>query len=80
MSTGLCNVVEVVSMSANPLVRMVAATTWGPSGLLGLFVMTAGPNGAAMSLVFYLIGLAISYVMGFVITWFGIKDEAVAEA
>ena len=29
------------------MLMQVAATTWGPSGLLGIFVMTAGPNGAA---------------------------------
>lgn len=62
------------------MLMQVAATTWGPSGLLGMFVMTAGPNGAAVSLGCYLVGLVISYVMGFVITWFGIKDKAVAEA
>ena len=62
------------------MLMQVAATTWGPSGLLGIFVMTAGPNGAAMSIVFYLIGLVISYIMGFVLTWFGIKDEEVAAA
>lgn len=58
----------------------VAATTWGPSGLLGVFVMTDGPNGAEMSVIYYLIGFVISVVMGFVFTWFGIKKETVAEA
>lgn len=58
----------------------VASTTWGPSGLLGLFVMTAGPNGAAMSLLYFAIGLVISYIMGFVITNAAIKPEEVANA
>lgn len=62
------------------MLMQVAATTWGPSGLLGIFVMTAGPNGAAMSIVYYLIGLVISYIMGFVFTWFGIKEQDVANA
>lgn len=62
------------------MLLQVAATTWGPSGLLGMFVMTAGPNGAAKSIAFYLVGMVVSYIMGFVITWFGIKNEEVANA
>lgn len=58
----------------------VASTTWGPSGLLGLFVMTGGPNGATMSLAFYFIGLVISYIMGFLITNFAIRNEEVENA
>ena len=46
----------------------VASTTWGPSGLLGAFVMTAGPNGAVKSVLFYLAGLVVSYICSFVIT------------
>ena len=46
----------------------VASTTWGVSGLLGAFVMTAGPNGALMSVLIYLAGLALSYAAGFGIT------------
>lgn len=62
------------------MAMQVASTTWGPSGLLGLFVMTAGPNSAFMSLLYYFIGLVISYVMGFLITNFVIKPEEVAQA
>ncbi len=58
----------------------VASTAWGPSGLLGVFVMTAGDGGAFQSVGMYLVGLAISYVMGFVITWFAIGDDAVLRA
>ena len=57
----------------------VAATAWGPSGLLGLCVMDAGPAGMAASLGSYAIGLAISYVMGFVITNALVKEQEVAE-
>ena len=46
----------------------VASTTWGVSGILGAFVMTAGPNGALMSVLIYLAGLALSYAAGFGIT------------
>ena len=56
----------------------VASTTWGPSGLLGCFVMTAGPNGAAKSVLLFVVGLIISYIMGFIITNFAIKPEEVA--
>ena len=46
----------------------VAATTWGPSGLLGIFVMTAGPRGAVASALIYLAGLIVSYICSFIIT------------
>ena len=58
----------------------VASTTWGPSGLLGAFVMTGGPNGAVMSIIYFCIGLAVSFIMGFLITWLVIKDQDVADA
>ena len=50
------------------MLMQVASTTWGPSGLLGIFVMTQGPRGAISSIACYLIGLLISYVMSFVLT------------
>lgn len=54
----------------------VASTTWGPSGLLGVFVMTEGPLGAFRSVLIYLLGLVVSYVCSYVVTWltFGVKD------
>lgn len=58
----------------------VASTTWGPSGLLGAFVMTGGPNGAIMSVSMYLVGLLIAYVMSFLVTKFAIPDKMVLEA
>lgn len=57
-----------------------AATAWGPSGLLGLFVMSAGPLGATNSLLCFLVGLIISYIGGFVVTHFAVKNEEVAAA
>lgn len=58
----------------------VASTTWGPSGLLGCFVMTAGKGGAAMSVLYFVIGLIISYIMGFLFTNAMVKVEDVANA
>lgn len=58
----------------------VASTTWGPSGLLGCFVMTAGEGGATMSIVWFVIGLIISYIMGFLFTNFMVKNDDVANA
>lgn len=52
----------------------VASTTWGPAGVLGSFVMTQGPAGAAQSVSLYLVGLVISAVMGFILSWFVIKE------
>lgn len=46
----------------------VASTTWGPSGILGIFVMTEGPCGAVKSVLIYVAGLCISYVCSFIIT------------
>ena len=56
----------------------VASTTWGPSGLLGTFVTTQGPRGAVMSIVCYLIGLLISYVMSFIITNLFVSADEIA--
>lgn len=61
------------------MAMQVASTTWGPSGILALFVMTGGPNGATMSIAYYAIGLVISYIMGYIITNIAIKPEEVAE-
>jgi len=52
----------------------VAATTWGPSGILGVFVMTEGPRGAALSIACYVIGLIISCVAAFLITGVSVHD------
>ena len=57
------------------MLTQVAATTWGPSGILGFFVMTAGPNSPLKTMLFYGIGLFISCVMGGLITWFTIKES-----
>lgn len=62
------------------MATQVAATTWGPSGVLALFVMTAGPNGAVQSVLCYAIGLVISYIMGYIITNAMVKPEEVANA
>lgn len=62
------------------MAMQVAATTWGPSGILAFFVMTAGPSGATTSLLCYGVGLVISYIMGFVITNIFVKPSEVANA
>lgn len=53
----------------------VMAIAWGPSGLVAIPLMKTPP----MMLYFFL-GLVISYIMGFIITWFGIKTQDVANA
>lgn len=62
------------------MAMQVASTTWGPSGVIALAVMTGGPNGPVWSVIYYAIALAISYVMGYLITNIAIKPEEVAEA
>lgn len=58
----------------------VASTSWGPSGLLGTLVMTAGPSGAVKSIAMYLVGLLIAYGMSYLITRILIRDSEVAGA
>ena len=58
----------------------VAATTWGPSGVLAFPIMTAGGSSATTQMACYAIGLVISYIMGFIITNFTLKDAEVANA
>lgn len=62
------------------MAMQVAATTWGPSGLLGVFTMTAGPNAGIKSVIYYLIGLIISCGMAFLITGVRINDQEVEAA
>jgi PTS system sucrose-specific IIC component len=62
------------------MAMQVAATAWGPSGILACFVMTAGPTGAVSSVACYAVGIVISYIMGFIITNALVKDNEVAEA
>jgi PTS system sucrose-specific IIC component len=58
----------------------VAATTWGPSGILAFPIMTAGGSSATTQMACYAIGLVISYIMGFIITNVSLKAEEVAAA
>ena len=58
----------------------VAATTWGPSGVLALPIMVAGGTSATTQMLCYVVGLVISYIMGFIITNFTLKDADVANA
>ena len=57
------------------MVTQVASTTWGPSGILGAFVMTAGPGGTVRSVLLYLAALVISYMGGFLITKVLYREE-----
>lgn len=50
----------------------VLANAWGPSGLVAIAIMQ--PN----SMLNYFIGLCISYIAGFIITYFTIKDSDVS--
>lgn len=61
------------------MAMQVASTTWGPSGILGVFVMTAGPHNPFMTIAYYVIGLLISAFMAFLITKFALSDEIVKE-
>ena len=62
------------------MAMQVASSTWGTSGVLAVFNMTAGPRGAVMSAVCYLIGLVISMAAAFGITLVMLKDEEVERA
>ena len=56
----------------------VASTTWGPSGILGVFVMTEGSKGPAFSMFCYVIGLIISCAAAFLITGVSVNDKDTA--
>ena len=58
----------------------VAATTWGPSGVLAFPIMTAGGPSASTQMACYAVGLVISYIMGFIITNITLKADEVAAA
>ncbi len=57
------------------MVTQVASTGWGPSGLLGAFMMTAGKGGSVRNVLFYLIALVISYIGGYIITDLLYREE-----
>lgn len=56
-----------------------ASTSWGPSGILGVALMTEGPNDPLFSIGLYLVGGIISIVMGFVISNMFIHSKEIAE-
>lgn len=53
----------------------VQSIAWGPSGLVATPLMRT-----PVMMACYVGGLVISYIMGFIITWFGIKEKDVANA
>lgn len=61
------------------MAMLVASTSWGPSGLLALPLVTAGPNGAVMSVMYYFLGLCISAAMGFLITTLAVKPSSLQD-
>jgi PTS system sucrose-specific IIC component len=62
------------------MLMRVASTTWGPSGILGVFVMTEGPNGALASVACYLAGLLISCAAGYILTAAVMKKDGLPAA
>ena len=53
----------------------VASTTWGPSGVLGVFVMTAGPHGFVQNAIVYMASLLISAFGGYLVTQLFFKEK-----
>lgn len=51
----------------------VESIAWGPSGLVAVPLMRTGKM-----MLFYVLGILIAYLMGFIVTWFGIKEKDVA--
>lgn len=58
----------------------VASTTWGPSGVIAIPLMTYvnGEPNALLGFGLYTAGLLISAIGGFLFTWFFIKEKKVA--
>lgn len=58
----------------------VASTSWGASGILGTFLMTAGPSSPTITMSRYLIGYVISLFFGFLFTYMSnTKSKTVEE-
>lgn len=58
----------------------VASTSWGASGVLGTFLMTAGPASPITTMIRYLIGYVISLFFGFLFTYMSnTKSKTVEE-
>lgn len=57
----------------------VGSTTWGPSGVLGIFAVTAGPLGAVANIGIYILGGAISIVAAFLISRVGLNEKDIKE-
>lgn len=53
----------------------VQSIAWGPSGLVAIPLMRT-----SLMMLWFFLGLVIAYIMGFIITWFGIKAKSVANA
>ena len=51
----------------------VQSIAWGPSGIVATQLMKTH-----IMMVYFLLGLVIAYIMGFIITWFGIRENDVA--
>ncbi|MDO5328578.1 MAG: PTS transporter subunit EIIC [Coriobacteriia bacterium] len=56
-----------------------ASTSWGPSGLLGVTVVNAGPLGPVMCIAVYLIAGLVSVVMAMIFSWFILDRKAIKE-
>ena len=56
----------------------VASTTWGPSGVLGVFVMTAGPHGFVQNAIVYMASLLIACLGGYIVTQLFFKEKELA--
>lgn len=54
------------------MLMQVTAAAWGPSGLVAIPLMQGTDK-----MLYYFLGLVISYIMGFIITSIAIKDEDV---
>lgn len=57
----------------------VASSGWGASGLLAIPMMGAGPVGTK-GMLLYVLGLILSGVMGFLLTWVFVPKARVAQA
>lgn len=57
------------------MLMKVMAVAWGPSGLVAVTLMQT-----PKMMLHFLMGLVFAYIVGFIVTWFVIKPEEVANA
>lgn len=61
------------------MAMQVASTSWGPSGVVAVLIVTAGPHGVFTNICVYLASLVICYIGGYLVTDFFFNEKELLE-